>query len=500
MTHSKLSALSAAITTLIVSTSTFATDLGEGLGNGSDAVLLNNQDGHYKRWNGIGKLFLNDAPGCTASLLDTRDENARAVGPAYLLTAAHCVPGVIRSALTPADKYNVKFNYFNDTPTRYKTHAIKGVVWKDFELTDLAIMELDVELQALINQGITPLALASQWSKDATDVLIVGAPEGLERSGLRLAACTQGPTEAELVEGDRVALKTLKNSCRDIRPGSSGSPVLDRQSGEILSVMSTSTYGAIADEQCFNNAPCEVKNGTIVWSPDTHYSSAADYLMSCFSEGVFNKDSNLCKSDAPFQLTELKYWPTQYLTMPKNAASPDPVLNAQFSLSTPYYRFKTVREVADCSSARNYSGTLDAKDVVLDTPISRVAGMHYLCVIGVESAEQRPTADLMKNAWITPAQLVERAPVRPAEPTITLGADWNYRVTWHYRIPTHFGVLYYAGPAADTDCSQIKIADYSQTFEAVTFMAEQLPLKLCSRNQDLSDRYSDVRTDLLALP
>ncbi|WP_095194970.1 serine protease [Pseudomonas sp. Irchel 3A7] len=500
MTQRKPSALCTLTTTLIFSTSIFATDFGEGLANESDAVLLKNQDEHYKRWNGIGKIFRNDDPGCTASLMDTRDENARAVGPAYLLTAAHCAPGVLNRPLAPTESHSVKFNYFTDTSTRYKTYAIKDIVWKDLYQTDLAIMELDVALDTLIKQGITPIALASQWSKDASDVLIVGAPKGLEQSGLRLAACSQRSTAATLVEGDRVYFATLKNSCRDVRPGSSGSPVLDRQSGEILSVLATSTHGATADEQCFENAPCEVKNGKVMWSPDTHYAFPVDYLMSCFSDGVFIRNSNICKSDATFQLTEMKYWPTQYVTMPEHATSPDPVLNAQFSLSTPYYRFKTVRDAMDCRSPRNYSGTLDARDAMLDTPVSRDVGMHYLCVIGVESAEQRPTAALMKSAWITPAQLVERTPVRPPEPTIRLGADWNYSVKWRYRVPTHFGALYYSGPMADTDCSKIKIADYTKTFDEVTFMAEQLPLRLCSRNEDMSGRYSDVRADLLALP
>ncbi|MCU1761880.1 serine protease [Pseudomonas sp. 14P_8.1_Bac3] len=485
---------------LTLSTSISASDLGAGLANGADAVLLENRTGNYKHWNGIGKIFWNDDPACTASLLDTRDANNLATGPAYLLTAAHCVPGVIRRPLAPDEKATVKFNYFTDTSASYRSYGIKDTLWKDFQHTDLAIMELDATLATLLKDGISPLRLASDWAQDATDVLIVGAPGRLAQAGLRLAACTQEATAAALVEGDRVYPSALKNRCQDIRPGSSGSPVLDRKSGEILSVVSTSTYGATADEQCFDNAPCEVKNGNITWSPDTHYSFAADQVRSCFNEGVFTHTSSACQFDPAFKVTELEYWPTQYVAMPKDPGSPDPALNAQFSLSTPLYRFKTVRDAMDCRSPRNYSGTLDASKAVLDTPLSRDAGMHYLCVIGVESADTRPTATLMKSAWITPVQLVERTPVRMPEPTLTLGADWNYSVTWRYLIPTHFGTLYYSGPAADTDCSKVAIADFVKTFDDVTFNAEQLPLMLCSRNEDLGGRYSKVRSDLLALP
>ncbi|MGH8390511.1 MAG: trypsin-like serine peptidase [Pseudomonas sp.] len=500
MKQKSLTTLHALTTTLILSTPGFATDLGEGIINGSESVLLKNKNDKYKHWNGIGKIFLNDDSVCTASLLDTRSENSQAVGPAYLLTAAHCAPGVIRRPLAPTEKDTVKFNYFNDTSTRHKTYAIKDTVWKDFHQTDMAIMELDTSLAALIKDGITPLALASESSKPASDVLIVGAPDKLEQPGLRLAACTQEPTGATLVEGEQVFLNTLKNDCREIRAGSSGSPVLDRQSGKILSVLSSSTYGATADTQCFENAPCEVTNGHITWSPDTHYAHPANSLMGCFRGGVFTNTSNMCTSDTTFKLTSLEYWPTQYLAMPEDATSPDPVINAQFSLNTAYYRFKTVREAADCRSARYYSGILDAKDAVLDAPLSRDTGMHYLCVIGVESAEERPTATSMKNAWVVPAQLVERTPVRLPEPTIILGANWNYSVNWRFMAPTHFGTLYYSGPAANTDCNTIKIPEYQTTFEEVTFIAEQLPLKLCSRNKDMTGRHSDVRADLLALP
>jgi hypothetical protein len=64
----------------------------------------------------------------------------------------------------------------------------------------------------------------------------------------------------------------------------------------------------------------------------------------------------------------------------------------------------------------------------------------------------------------------------------------------------YYGTLYYTSPAKDTDCNAIPVKDYIETFEAITFTAEKLPLTLCSRNKDLSDRYSSARTDLLALP
>ncbi|VVN99989.1 trypsin-like serine peptidase [Pseudomonas fluorescens] len=498
MNNTYLKTLCPLVGTLFLSSCICAADLGEGRANESDSVLLKNQNNDYSHWNGIGKIFWNNDPACTASLLDTRDTDNNATGPAYLLTAAHCaLDASERQAAEPLEQA-VKFNYFTDTPHAYKSYKIDQTVWKDYQHTDLAIIALDTALATMLEDGITPLRLASEWPKVSADVLIVGAPNEPE-SGLRLAACAQEPTGATLVEGDRSYLDSLKNRCRGIRSGSSGGPVLDRQSGHILSVMATSTHGATIDQQCFDDAPCEVKNGQPEWSSDTHYSHPADYLSSCFSEGVFTSSSNACTLHRTFEVTDTT-WSTLYVVMPENETSPDPVLQANFSLNTPYYRFKTARDVTQCSSAHNYSAPIDASNALLNAPISREPGMYFLCIIGVQSADHRPSIELMKSAWVTPAQLIERTPVRMPEPTITLSADWNYQVKWRYSVPQYFGTLYYTGPTNETDCNKIPIEEYARTFQPITFEAEKLPLTLCSRNNDFSDRYSDVRSDLLALP
>ena len=75
--------------TLFLSTCIAAADLGEGLINESDSILLNNQNAQYSRWNGVGQMFWNDEPSCTARQLDKPHKHKKALGPAYLMTAAH---------------------------------------------------------------------------------------------------------------------------------------------------------------------------------------------------------------------------------------------------------------------------------------------------------------------------------------------------------------------------------------------------------------------------
>ncbi|MNI32983.1 hypothetical protein D3C73_869090 [compost metagenome] len=395
---------------LILATPLHATDLGEGLANESEALLLKNNGKRYTHWNGVGKMFLDEVPACTASLLDTRDDATPAAGPAYLLTAAHCIPGV--SGPPPSGNYkeSVKFNYFNDTYNTSKSYAVKAPVWQDYGNSDIALYELEVPLSTLIADGITPLRLAAQWARASTDVLIVNAPEHLPDSGLRLAACTQQYTSADLVEGERAYVGALKNRCNQVLPGSSGSPIFDRQSGQILAVVSTSTGGAPIENQCASDAPCEVRNGKIEWFADTHYGHPANYLAGCFKNGVFTEVANACTAAPRFPMANLEYLPSRYITLPQSDTRPGPVISTEFSVSTPYYRYKTTRNVADCRSPRHYSGVISADNVVLDAPITREPGMHYLCVIGVESADQKPNGDLMKSAWISPAQALQRTP------------------------------------------------------------------------------------------
>ena len=483
--------------TLFLSTCIAAADLGEGLVNESDSILLNNQNAQYSRWNGVGQMFWNDEPSCTASLLDTRDKHNNALGPAYLLTAAHCVSD--GQEPDPSIELSVKFNYFHDTANAYKNYKVNRTVWKDFQHTDLAVLELDATLSTLLADGVNPLRMASEWPRITADVLVVGSPGDLQESGLRLAACAQVPTAVTLVEGTRAYLDTLKNRCKEIRLGSSGSPVLDRNNGQILSVLTTSTYGAKSDEKCFEDAPCEVRRGQPVLSSDTHYAHPVDHLSSCFIDGVFTSASTACAPYTTFKVTE-STWPAQYVALPEDANSSPPVLQVDFTLSTTHYRFKTVRDVALCQSPHDYSGAINANGALLKAPISREPGIHYLCIVGVESADHRPSIELMKSAWVIPAQLLDRTPVRMPEPTITLSAERIYQVKWRYSVPMYFGTLYYTSPTTDTDCSTIPVNEYVETFQEVSFTAEQLPLTLCSRNKDLSNRYSNARTDLLALP
>jgi len=94
---------------------------------------------------------------CVATLLDTRDTQAPAGGPAYVLTAGQCAnlkSGEIRKD-TKVVGY-VSFNFFADTLEQIKSYPLKSLRWSSGYGSDLAIIELDVSLAALIAEGIQP--------------------------------------------------------------------------------------------------------------------------------------------------------------------------------------------------------------------------------------------------------------------------------------------------------------------------------------------------------
>lgn len=463
------------------------------------SVLLKNQDGKYDHLNGIGKIFKNDMPVCTATLLDTRDKQNNATGPAYLLTAGHCIDFKPRPMVDLPFEASVTFNYFNDTPQHYKSYQIRKVNWSSLAGTDMAVMELTDSLDTLLKEGITPLKIASQRHQPISAISIVGAPDRLPQAGLRLATCTQEPTNASLVEDVGTFPDTLKNNCKDIRSGSSGSPVLDPKTGEITGVLFTSTFGSSTDTLCFDDTPCEVKNTQPHLSIDTHYSHNINYLSGCFVNGTFNSRATSCSLEPNFFRFRFTQFDFLHYAVAPDTQEKTPIWNLRFSLDTPYYRFKSVPDARQCLSPDNYSAAFETANAHIDAPTGRAPGMYFLCLVGVNSAEQTLSRELLGHAQILSAQLVNPSPTRLPELTITRNGD-SYDVRWRQALPHFFNSYYYAGPKDSTDCANVDLKQYLYAGRGVTFNHDQLPLTLCSYNKNLLMKNSAIRTDLLQRP
>lgn len=302
-------------------------------------------------------------------------------------------------------------------------------------------------------------------------------------------ACLQEPTGAPVIAGaSSLYLNTLKNRCGAEGYDATGAPVIDRKSGSILSVISMDTYKSTIERQCFDQAPCEVNNGHPEGSVETRYGHSVDYLSSCFSNGFFTNISNACTFQRSFEVTELHNY-SRYTAIPRNETQPN--ARANFSLSTPYYRFKTTRNPMHCSLPAGYSDISSAANAAIKTPITREPGIYFLCITGVESAEQPLTTELMKDTLILPTQLVERKPVGlPLDVDYVIYEDGTPALHFGQRLPTHLAIRYFKGPFKETNCSSIDRKKYLHNSHEVPLDAEEYPFTLCVRNVDLSHRVS----------
>lgn len=447
-------------------------DFGDGLENLSPSRVLTNQLGHHDHWRGVGRIQSDDGRTCTASLIDTRTDSNVEASPAYLLTSGHCLyrknNGVIIADQPVAG--TVTFNYFADTIEHQPPFALKRVNWSRMQGVDLAIVELQASLETLIAAGIVPLQMAEKAPQADTDILIVGAPLAFESPYLRMAACTHQPS-GELIEQPWVWRHTVQNQCKDIKEGSSGSPVLTRDTNQLFAVINTTT------------------------PDDGNFGNPISYLRQCFVAGRFSTDPEICPLFPTFSVepdAPVRSYAKLRLDAEGNEVYPE--WNMAFSINKPFYRYKTVREAIQCENPHDYSHAIEATNARINARIGPQAGIHMLCIVGVDSADERPSPGLMRNALTFATELLAASPPSPAQVQISQRAG-RYTLNWDYDPRLISKQTFKSGPAKSTDCEDP--AGYRGAWRTLNVSQNQLPVKVCTYAYDHADQQSEVREDVL---
>jgi hypothetical protein len=503
MKYQKSALLSIAFLSVIATGISQANDYGQGQENFSNAIPLDNAQDRHSHWRAVGRVQPSKAKPdsyCTASLIDSRNGSLDASGPAYILTSGHCVDlGSLNiSSDIPLDGH-VDFDYFLGNMQNTERYALKKLVRSTMRGADLAIIELDTPLQSLLDKGIEPLKISPHLPPNGMNLLIVGIPSGHENApALRLSACPLEGAE-DLVEDVYVFRAFHKHRCKGLAPGSSGSPVLDRISNQIVGVLSTSTRGVKAENRCQQNAPCEIDNGQPVLAPETSYSNPAIGLKTCFSQGLFNPLDLECALQSTLEMTlGGNYDPSTFsrVTTDDQGNAVLPKWSWSFSVDTPFYRHKTVRKPSECESPHYYGNAIDAKQALIDDSIGPEPGLYFLCIIGVDSPEQRPAREMMNKPVIVAMEVAPAGPTRMPEMKIERTADGDYKVTPHYSNPWLWVYAFKSGPADAVQCddSQGYMREY---VEVKTIRAAHLPMKICSIVYEMGKQPSAPRTDLL---
>lgn len=358
-----------------------ALDFGEGVENFKPAERLSNATGRYAHWQAIGRVRVDGARICTGSLIDTRGANNEPTGPAYVLTSGHCAKGNSNQFLIDVPvSGSVTFNFFEDTQSQQKTYPISHIVWSTMRGRDLAILELDRSLDQLVDDGVTPLKLASRPLSIDSNVLVVGASVD---NYVHRAACSQEDA-ADILETGWVWPDQLKNRCVDVKPGVSGSPVLDRYTNEIVALIGTTTQGS-GPSLCTSSSPCEVVDGNAVKSPDTNYATDTANLAACFSGGRFSYQNGACvlgpasNFDPAFGESFLR------MIRDQNGEFIPLHWEQKFVSDQPYYRVKNVRTPGDCAKDIHYGpvqASLGNGDDRSSHELREGPGLYFLCIIG----------------------------------------------------------------------------------------------------------------------
>lgn len=453
-------------------------DYGRGVENLSPSQYLNNKDGTYNYWTGIGKYKSPVHGFCTAFLIDTN--SSRASDPAYALTSAHCVGkenGVMRTD-DPIEG-TITFNHFIDTPDAHKTFPLKKVSWSSIQGVDLALLELGVSQAELLTQGIKPLKLAQQPPTDDSDVLIVHGPNGVP---LRISACTHTPSSA-IFEKPWVWRHIVSNQCKDAAPGSSGSPVIDRTSNEVYAVL-----GTLAKQLTPLPGYGQMPSG--------NYASPTSVFNSCFIDGKLNTNPDACElfPAASFKL------PSELATHAKIIINTEnqyvyPTWNFEVTASTRFIRTKRTYDPLECANPKDYSQPINAgiTPVQLNVPMGPKTGLNNLCIIGTDSTNEILPKGTYRNAVTVPTYLIAAGPT----PSPTVDFSFNTEINramilWPER--KNEGIDRYevkAGLVEKTSCEDSQ--GYSRVTSNWLRPKSNFPLKLCVYAVDTNHQRSALK-------
>lgn len=431
-------------------------------------TLLDNAHGEHAHWSGIGRLNLTGGDQCIATLVDSRSPESTTTGPAYLLTSGHCLD--TRNGRIIQDQPaqgTITFNFFADTPNSRPSFALKRTLWSSMQGSDLALLELDASLAQVMATGIQPLSLGPSPAPGSAVVMVGEA--GRPDSGLRAAQCRER-NQASVTEFPWVWRKLKVNDCPSSGKGTSGSAVIDLASGHLVSVVNSVPVGATQN----------------------NYAIPVQRVLGCFHQGHADLSLEQCALLPGFQITQ--QGPARLLRRLGNdlsAATWDLTLN----IDTPRYRYKQVRDALECEDAIGYSGTIPASERRIDDPIGSEPGRYYLCLVGVQSPEQRPFPALLANALSLPVEVIPAG-----HPQVRYSLDRHEQghvmVEWQTEQPylSHYLVKY--GAADRMDCN----SDFGYR-RALTptqvIQASRLPAILCSRAIDLDRQVASTHRELL---
>ncbi|QKW09191.1 trypsin-like peptidase domain-containing protein [Streptomyces sp. NA04227] len=226
--------------------------------------------------NFAGTVALSNCSGSVVRMPDSQPGD-----PALVMSNGHCLEGGMPG---PGDVVvdqpsSRTFTLLDAKAQDVATLKASKVVYGTMTDTDVSLYELTTTYQEIEQQhGIKALELQDQHPEQGRAITVV--------SGYwkKTYSCSVGGFAHELREGDWTFKDSLRYTSEcDIIGGTSGSPVLDDETGKVVAVNNTINEGA---EDCSVNNPCEVdENGEVTVHKNIGYAQETYGIPACIGEG-----------------------------------------------------------------------------------------------------------------------------------------------------------------------------------------------------------------------
>ncbi|GAA2978891.1 serine protease [Kitasatospora sp. NPDC006786] len=216
---------------------------------------------------------------CSGSLV--RMPGSAASDPALVLSNGHCLetgmPGPGEVVLNRSSSRS--FTLLNASGGSAATLRATKIVYGAMTDTDVSIYQLNTTYASIQSRyGIAPLTLAATHPVQGTSIRVV--------SGYwkKIYSCSVDGFAYRLKEADW----TFKDSVRytstcNVIGGTSGSPVVDASTGQVVAVNNTINESG---ETCTLDNPCEVdQNGAVTVRPGIGYAQETYGIPACFAAG-----------------------------------------------------------------------------------------------------------------------------------------------------------------------------------------------------------------------
>ena len=330
--------------------------LPDGLTIGGPPMQLGVADG--PRFSGIALINL-DGFTCSGSLVVPATLDLATDGPAYLLTAGHCLltlggppNDIVGDTRLDPPTNSVRFRYFGDSTgaatevgaTRFLFATLKGA--------DIGIVELAPTRLELRRAGVVPFVLSDEAGVDGEAIAYAGYPGSAGPfSPAVLGACRQLRKVPLVLEAGFHSYDAIANDCQGLLGGASGSPVLSLATGKVIGLHNT--HAEEGGVPCAHNHPCE---GGVNISEGTAYAIPTAGLGACFGPaGRFDVTLGGCPLDRDIQVEPLVS--RVDLTAAPGGAIPFEVMLGARGLS--HYRAAVVpAATGDCRDAGAYGPVL----------------------------------------------------------------------------------------------------------------------------------------------